>query len=658
MAEIKKIGRYIVEGTLGEGAMGCVFKAHDPNLDRIVAIKTMRTKSIQKKEDYAEFKERFFLECRTNGSLNHPNIVAVYDSGLMGKDPYLVMEYLQGKPLDEFIEAKGATRYKYYIKLLVQIAAGLDYAHEEGVLHRDIKPGNILVANQGDRQCAKLLDFGLAKLKDSKITQTGFFFGTPSYASPEQVLGAKLDLHSDLFSFGIVAYEMLTGTLPFEAHGLHAILYKIANEKPLLNFERLIDYVDVQALTNLFNTIFNKKPADRFQSAGHFVSELESLTHSLKDLSLDCWANMERAPKMDRTSSTPARALSSSRVEQVDEIRSLFKAAVLAKNLSSSRYCLDELGKLEVDTSDELNKLDSLKQALSDEKKQKSKELRIKHISSAHQAFRQAFKARNIESIRYCIGELARLKTDTSRYHLKLSQLEKLLEKKRLAAQSRQAFQDALENKDLDSCTHHLNELKQLHVSTIAEEQDLKSAQRLSKEDDANRLRSGMIRKLRKEFERSAELQNLESCRYYIREMAQLGVDVNKENELVAEHQRVLDAEKSLALNMILQVRKRFNTALELADLAGARQQLMMLTSLSTDSEQEQLALGKLESEIFRSEEEHKLKAKMADQFRSAFHEGYEKGNYDTCRYYFNELIQLDVDVSQEGGLLAKLNKP
>jgi len=421
---------------LGEGAMGSVYHAHDPNLERDVAIKTMRAGKLKKKNEYDEFKQRFLLEAKANGRLNHPNIVSVYDSGVDEEDPYLVMEFIQGKALDAFIEENYENRIDYYIPMLEQVAAGLDFAHEAGVIHRDVKPGNILVTPSRTPQVSvKIVDFGLAKLKDSKLTATGYFLGTPSYSSPEQVMGGRLDVGSDLFSLGTVAYEMLTGHLPFDGQSLHAILYKIANEPPNINLDLFADYLDVDALTEVFKTIFAKRPEKRYASAVEFIVDLKTLTAPLKKVKLtreifekkkpttSKLVTVENNQKPRSNGEAQAEAAVDTKIQRVEKARLQFRQALETKNVSSSRYCLQELVRLGVETGLEQALLTELEAELKELERARARKDRNKLVRKARADFKMALKTRNLQSVRYCLKELKKL---SKNFKLEMTALEEL----------------------------------------------------------------------------------------------------------------------------------------------------------------------------------------------------------------------------------------
>ena len=226
---IAKLGRYEVVSELGKGAMGIVYLARDPVIGRMVAIKTIRVNAGGDEEDTQEFRERFVREAQTAGILSHPNIVTIHD---IGEDPetqvsFIAMEYIEGKNLKMLLGEKTRFPYDQVSEIVAEVAEALDYAHRKGIIHRDVKPANIIITTDGK---VKITDFGIAKIASSNLTTTGQFLGTPNYMSPEQVSGSPVDGRSDLFSLGVVLYELLTSRKPFQGDNLTAISYKIVHE--------------------------------------------------------------------------------------------------------------------------------------------------------------------------------------------------------------------------------------------------------------------------------------------------------------------------------------------------------------------------------------------------------------------------------------------
>jgi serine/threonine-protein kinase len=222
------LGRYEVEKELGRGAMGMVYLGRDPKIGRTVAIKTMALDQEFDAENLDEVKRRFFREAETAGRLNHPHIVTIYDVGEEHDLSYIAMDYIEGDPMSRFAEAGDLLPVPRVLDICTQVAEALHYAHENNVVHRDVKPGNIMY--ESDSRHATVTDFGVACLTDASRTKTGTILGSPSYMSPEQLEGVRIDGRSDLFSLGVTLFQLLTGQLPFVADSLSSLMYRIANE--------------------------------------------------------------------------------------------------------------------------------------------------------------------------------------------------------------------------------------------------------------------------------------------------------------------------------------------------------------------------------------------------------------------------------------------
>lgn len=223
------LGRYTIDKELGRGAMGMVYLGHDPKIGRTVAIKTMMLSQEFEGDKLEDVKKRFFREAETAGRLNHPNIVTVYDVGEDQELAYIAMDYLKGKDLMEFCKPETLLPSRTVFEIVIKVAEALDYAHTQHVVHRDVKPANIIYDDASGT--TKVTDFGVACLTDSSKTKTGTILGSPSYMSPEQLAGKKVDGRSDLFSLGVTMYQMLAGELPFIGDSLASLMYKITNEK-------------------------------------------------------------------------------------------------------------------------------------------------------------------------------------------------------------------------------------------------------------------------------------------------------------------------------------------------------------------------------------------------------------------------------------------
>jgi serine/threonine-protein kinase len=275
MADPQKIGKYDIQSVLGKGAMGVVYKAFDPAIERPVAIKTVR-KDLVDPDLVEQSMARFKNEAKAAGRLLHPNIVSVYEYGEDEANAFIVMEYVEGTGLREYLNRKASFDLGQITAIMSQLLLALDFAHERGVVHRDIKPSNLILTSSGS---LKVADFGIARIDTSNLTTLGMVMGTPSYMSPEQCQGQTVDRRSDLFSAGVVFYELLTGEKPF-AGAMETIGYKICHEdpKPPSTISKLTLSPTLDAV---IATALEKKPDARFQNARAFSRALRSACDAL-----------------------------------------------------------------------------------------------------------------------------------------------------------------------------------------------------------------------------------------------------------------------------------------------------------------------------------------------------------------------------------------
>ena len=275
----RHLGRYEIIGELGRGEMGIVYKAHDPLIQRLVAIKSIGLQSLNKTER-EEYKARFYREAMAAGSLSHPNIVTIYDLGESGDDAYIAMELLEGRELQNVIGEKRLS-IDETLNIVIQVADSLEFAHEHGIVHRDIKPSNIMVLSDNH---VKIADFGIAHMDSCSSllrTQVGQIMGSPLYMSPEHALSVKIIPQSDIFSLGIVLYELLTGQRPFSGENVNSVMFQmmavmdqivnIVPPKPSSLNPDVPDMLDMIVVKCL-----EKKPEDRYQSAKELAVDLRS----------------------------------------------------------------------------------------------------------------------------------------------------------------------------------------------------------------------------------------------------------------------------------------------------------------------------------------------------------------------------------------------
>ncbi len=265
------LGRYEVEKELGKGAMGIVYLGKDPKISRVVAIKTMALAQEFEGDELEEVKERFFREAETAGRLSHPNIVTIYDAGEEHDLAYIAMEFLKGQDLTKYTKKDNLLDIKTVISIVTRAAEGLAFAHAQNIVHRDIKPANLMYEPESDS--LKITDFGIARITDSSKTKTGMVLGTPSYMSPEQLAGKKVDGRSDLFSLGVMFYQMLTGSLPFKADSMASLMFKITNEDaPDIRSLRL---GIPECLVEIVNKTLVKNADERYQTGTEMANDLK-----------------------------------------------------------------------------------------------------------------------------------------------------------------------------------------------------------------------------------------------------------------------------------------------------------------------------------------------------------------------------------------------
>lgn len=269
--DIDVLGRYKILKLLGSGAMGVVYQAVDPVIDRVVAIKTINLKL--SREDMREYEARFNQEIKAAGKLNHPNIVTIYDVGKTEQFAYMAMEFMDGDELKTLLQDEKPLDLLKAIDMTAQVADGLAFAHSRDIIHRDVKPSNIMVAETEDGMVAKIMDFGIARMPTSSVkTSTGMILGSPRYMSPEQVVGHALGPHTDIFSLGVVLQEALTGVPPFEGPSINSIMYATVNTTPPA--PSVVNPDVPMELDAIVAKALSKSPDERYQSMREFARVL------------------------------------------------------------------------------------------------------------------------------------------------------------------------------------------------------------------------------------------------------------------------------------------------------------------------------------------------------------------------------------------------
>jgi serine/threonine protein kinase len=266
-----EIGKYKIISQVGEGAMGVVYRALDPVLNRTVAIKVM-SDAIARDDD---LRGRFLREAQAAGSLQHPNVITIYDCGEVDGHLFIAMEFVEGEDLEEVLRRHVSLTIINKIDIVIDVLGGLSYAHKRGIVHRDIKPANIRIDEEGR---ARIMDFGIAHLSSSNMTRTGVMVGTPAYMAPEQIVGAPITAATDLFSVGAVLYELLTGVKPFHADTLQSVMYKIVSQpSPELPANSGVP----PAMNEIVGKALSKDPANRYASATEMANALTAFRAGL-----------------------------------------------------------------------------------------------------------------------------------------------------------------------------------------------------------------------------------------------------------------------------------------------------------------------------------------------------------------------------------------
>ncbi len=272
-AQPATLGRYRIESEIGRGSMGAVYLGRDPQIGRVVAIKTLALGREFAADRIGEARERFFREAETAGRLQHPDIVTIFDAGEADDLAWIAMEYVRGTDLQRFTAPGTLLPVPRVLEVIARVAEALSYAHSQGVVHRDIKPANVMIDLEGS--LVKVMDFGVARLDDATRTRTGIVLGTPSFMSPEQMSGRRADGRSDLYSLGVMLFQLLTGTLPFEGSSMAELMRRIVNE-PAPDVRSLRPQLP-QALADVVTLTLEKRPEVRYADGIQIAQDLRAV---------------------------------------------------------------------------------------------------------------------------------------------------------------------------------------------------------------------------------------------------------------------------------------------------------------------------------------------------------------------------------------------
>ncbi len=300
--ERSNLGRYRIEREIGRGAMGAVYLGLDPQIGRKVAIKTMALGREFEGDELAQARERFFREAETAGRLQHPDIVTIFDAGEDQDLAYIAMQYLSGHDLQAHTAPGRLLPLPAVLSIAARVAEALAYAHQQGVVHRDIKPANVMIDLEA--QSVKVTDFGIARIADASRTRTGMVLGTPSFMSPEQMSGRRVDGRSDLYSLGVMLYQLLTGALPHQAESMARLMYQIANDVAP-DVRRLRPELP-EDLANVVALALEKRPEMRYADGHQMATDLRAVAQAMGARAAPAAADPARAPAAEAPAAADA----------------------------------------------------------------------------------------------------------------------------------------------------------------------------------------------------------------------------------------------------------------------------------------------------------------------------------------------------------------
>ncbi len=666
----QKIGRYHIDKLLGEGGMGLVYKAFDPNIERVVAIKTIRVERLESEADREEFMARFFREARISGRLQHPNIVSVFDLGEHQGQPFIVMEFVEGELLEQFIRAKKNLSKDTLVDLISQMAQGLESAHEQGIVHRDIKPQNLMIAKDGT---VKILDFGIAKPADSNMTRTGQFLGTPRYCSPEQIKDSHLDSRSDLFSLAVLVHELVTGRTPFPGSSANSILYKIVHGEPEIMPCLPSLAAESGGVRRVFQKALSKDPDARYQTAEEFA---EALRDALKPDGAD---DLTQTASLDKTvalSSTQAfppaeapaddaksdelkaldaelekeLAQAKKREERIKALRARFQDALRSENAEDCRRLCDELEALHTDAVSEKRALGLLENKIkAQQEQQRREEERLQAIEQKRQELRASLDDRQLDRAVAALEALRGLDVSVSaESELVQAFVAEEQERQRREAieESRRGFAAAIDGGDLARAEELLAQLEAQGAAEADDKRAVKELARRQREQAAARARQ--IETDRAGFQAAIAAGGAPEAKRLLARLQELDADCADEARELAGLEARLKAEAEQRRQAMQQLRDRFGNAIERRRPDEAKGLAAQLREQGEDVAGEERALATLEKDLAQEE---------IDRRRNRFKQAIKERDPTAAAQALVQLQETGAVADSERQALAKLNR-
>ena len=636
----EKIGRYIIEKTIGEGAMGMVYKAYDPILQRTVAIKTIRIANLASEELRETFKARFFREARIAGNLQHPNIVILHDLGEHQDMPFIVMEYVEGDILSNlFGPGRPLTKNKA-VRILTQIANALETAHDLGIIHRDIKPDNIRLTKN---DLVKILDFGIAKMAESEMTITGEFLGTPKYSSPEQIKDEKVDHRSDLFSLGVVAHELLTGISPFPGSSINSIFFKIVNGEPDIAKCDPKLAINDSRFRAIFKRALHKDPGQRYQKATDFTSDLKALFP--KDSvtpSASGQVSLPTPPVEDEGAKKRELALV--------QLRARFQQAVEARDPEKARDLIVSLEKENAEVVEENQALEMLVAEINGERKQKA---------AHHRAvFAKHLAASEVKEAEEALKNLKRMDVSVDEEVARLNELKQQLQEKRereyVLNKVRKTFEGCIKNKDVEKARAQFTQLERLQGAGDRERRMLQAL-----EDEVRKANEAKATEIRKLFDTEIDSGNAKDARTLLENLKQLGVATGREEKALSKLERSFTDASRQRQKQVKSLRDQLHRALHGKSLEKAEEVYAELKSLNEDLVEDAEAIQglrvRLEDE--RKQEDERKRAAEIQELRDQVDRAEKARDIATIEKMIGQLNNLGEDTSKEAETLARVQK-